>query len=71
MAPYYNPNVAVPQWDDDIPRVEARYGKDTANPEPPPTTPDDPGTPGTDDEEIFNVQCTRLQVKGYTLYKNN
>lgn len=26
MAPYYNPQVAVPQADDDIPRFQARYG---------------------------------------------
>ena len=67
MAPYYNPNVAVPQWDDDIPRAEARYGKDQAKPEPPKP---DPDTPGTDDEEVFHVQCKGLQVDGYTLFKN-
>jgi len=27
MAPYYNPMVAVPQADDDIPRIISRYGK--------------------------------------------
>jgi hypothetical protein len=70
MAPYYNPGVAVPQWDDDIPRAEARYGKDTAPqpPKPPKPPKPDPGTPGTDDEEIFHVQCKGLKVDGYTLF---
>lgn len=66
MAPYYNPSVAVPQFDDDIPRVEARYGKDQAKPDdpvkPPPTD--------TDDEEVFHVRCKNLQVEGYTLFAN-
>lgn len=35
MAPYYNPAVAVPQPNDDIPRFQARYGKRTT---PVPTT---------------------------------
>ena len=73
MAPYYNPSVAVPQWDDDIPRVQARYGKEQApapTPTPTPTPSPSPGTPGTDDEEIFNVRCKGLQVDGYTLFAN-
>lgn len=34
MAPTYNPRVAVPQANDDIPRFQARYGRRTS---PPPT----------------------------------
>jgi hypothetical protein len=68
MAPYYSPTVAVPQWDDDILRVQARYGKNTAAPLPPVTP--DPGTPTEDDEVVFNVRCKGLQVDGYTLFKN-
>ncbi len=32
MAPYYNQSVAVPQFEDDIPRVQALYGRDPARP---------------------------------------
>jgi hypothetical protein len=69
MAPYYSPGVAVPQQDDDIPRIQARYGKDQVIPTQPPTSPA-PGTPGKDDEEIFYVQCKGLRVEGYTLFAN-
>jgi hypothetical protein len=38
MAPYYNPAVATPQQNDDIPRFQARYGvRTTPAPEPAPT----------------------------------
>ena len=40
MAPYYNPQVAVPQQNDDVPRFQARYGVRPdgggGNPPPPP-----------------------------------
>lgn len=36
MAPYYNPAIAVPQENDDIPRFQSRYGKRTAPPSAPP-----------------------------------
>jgi hypothetical protein len=29
MAPYYNPFVAVPQGDNDIPRIQKLYGPNT------------------------------------------
>jgi hypothetical protein len=64
MAPYYNPRIAVPQWDDDIPRVEARYGKPTATPPSPTPTP-----PSGGGSETFNVTCKDLKVAGYTLFK--
>lgn len=41
MAPYYNPQVAVPQQNDDVPRFQARYGvrPDDGGGEPPPPPP--------------------------------
>ncbi len=37
MAPYYSPAVAVPQQNDDIARIQARYGVRTTPDTPPPT----------------------------------
>jgi hypothetical protein len=68
MAPYYNPQIAVPQWDDDIPRVESRYGKLISSPTPAPAP--TPPSGGGGGEEYFNVRCTKLEVAGYTLFKN-
>jgi len=64
MAPNYNPVVDVPQWNDDIPRMQARYGKPVAVP---PTAPTNPPTPGKD-EEIFHVECRDLRVRDYSLF---
>jgi hypothetical protein len=52
----------VPQWNDDIPRVQARYGQNTNGP----TTPVPPTTPPPAGEQ-FNVTCKSLQVQGYRL----
>jgi matrix metalloproteinase-14 (membrane-inserted) len=39
MAPYYNPSVAVPAANDDIPRFQARYGQKIGPPASPPPPP--------------------------------
>lgn len=40
MAPYYDPTVASPQANDDVPRAKARYGEPrNDSPSPPPTPP--------------------------------
>ena len=67
MAPYYNPNIAKPQWDDDIPRVQARYGPETA---PPPPDPDPGGGGNNGGGDVYTLRCRDLQVEGYTLFAN-
>jgi hypothetical protein len=67
MAPYYNVNVAVPQWNDDIPRAQARYGKDTANPGTP-TIPTIPTVPGGDGYVIRVSKSGVVTVDGYDLF---
>lgn len=61
MAPYYNPNVSRPQWNDDIPRIQARYPNPSG-----PVTPPTPPAPG---EETFVLRCRNLQVEGYNLLR--
>lgn len=60
MAPTYNSAVAVPQQDDDIPRIVARYGAEVApRPEDPPVVP----TPG---QYVIRVQG-EVSVDGHRL----
>lgn len=42
LAPFYNANIAKPQSNDDIPRIQEMYGKPKTNPVPPPTVPEPP-----------------------------
>lgn len=44
MAPYYNVNIGGPQDNDDVPRIQARYGPPNAAPPVPPTAPPSPPT---------------------------
>lgn len=61
MAPYYNPGIARPQADDDIPRAVARYGK------PENKTPTD----GNDEtQKQYVIRCSNLEVVGHTLFSN-
>lgn len=53
MAPHYNPAVGAPQWDDDIPQVQARYGPQLAALSLP--------------EETYTLCCSHLVVDGYQL----
>lgn len=45
MAPYYNPAVSIPQQNDDIPRLVARYGARQGTPQPPQPAPPQPPQP--------------------------
>lgn len=63
MAPTYNPGVAVPQWNDDIQRVIARYGEDVPATEPPKPDPQ----PGATDY-VINVRG-ELRIPGYRLVR--
>jgi hypothetical protein len=54
MAPYYNPTVDTPQWDDDIPRVQALYGRPVAQVKQPA-------------HETYTLHCTNLVVEGHKL----
>jgi len=58
MAPYYNVNISGPQGNDDVPRIQARYGPPDNVPPPtpvPPTVPVPPGptTPSTPGNKSF------------------
>ena len=65
MAPYYNPSVAVPQRDDDIPRIIQKYGKSSKATLPPSlgVLPTKGGT--------FHIKCSDLAVEGYELVRLN
>ena len=68
MAPYYSPGVTKPQENDDIPRIQKLYGKNTKpepTPEPTPDpTPDTPPKPGTNTVVIENVNMSQIKING-------
>jgi len=66
MAPYYNVAIAVPQAKDDVPRIQARYGKRVDAPPVVPPLP--PGGSGGGDGSRFTLTCSELVVEGYTLF---
>jgi len=45
MAPYYSAGITKPQFNDDITRIQALYGKKTTPPSPPPPPPPGPTPP--------------------------
>jgi hypothetical protein len=63
MAPYYNPSVAAPQLDDDIPRMIEKYGK-SRKVTLPPSLGVLPAKGGT-----FHIKCSDLAVEGYELVR--
>lgn len=63
MAPYYNANVSKPQSNDDIPRIQSKYGKPIIPP-PPVTPPTPPVTPVPDTLTINIEGKTTIQLDG-------
>jgi len=77
MAPFYSPNVDRPQQNDDIPRIQALYGKPVATPAPTPTpvpqptpvpTPNPIPQPGTTTINITG-SVTNISIPGYRVTK--
>lgn len=66
MAPYYSPNVGVPQSVDDIPRIQNLYGKGSVVPTPAPVP-----TPVPNGNLIIEVQgsVTSINIPGYRVTK--
>lgn len=73
MAPFYDPNVYLPQQNDDILRLQARYGKPvntvpTPIPVPVPTPTPTPVPGGNLNIEIQGT-ITGINIPGYVVYK--
>lgn len=66
MAPYYSVNIATPQANDDIPRIQKLYGIPKQEPKPP-TEPNLPDP--TNNEEIIIKLQGRVVIPGYKLTK--
>lgn len=70
MAPVYSPDVAVPQQDDDIPRLQRRYGLPSQQPQPAPTPAPVPVPPAAKELNIKLVgDIKSIEIDGYRLYK--
>jgi matrix metalloproteinase-14 (membrane-inserted) len=72
MAPFYSQAVDKPQKNDDIPRLQARYGKPKivmppVEPTPVPDTPDD--NPGDEVRIFLNLKTREIEIPGYRIYK--
>lgn len=69
MAPYYAPGISEPQDNDDIPRIQALYGKPVnSSPAPQPT----PTPTPTPDKKKLTIDITgdfAVQIPGYRLVK--
>jgi matrix metalloproteinase-14 (membrane-inserted) len=64
MAPFYSPNIEKPQQNDDIPRIQALYGKPTSVP--PPSTP----VPTPMNTTItINGKIDSISIPGYRVNK--
>ncbi len=70
MAPFYSPNVATPQLNDDIKRLQARYGKPQAVPTP---TPTDPPVSSDNPEEVTLTITGKIRdiqaSSGFRIYR--
>jgi len=62
MAPYYSPSIPKPQAQDDIPRIQALYGKPTTVPTNPPTNPT-PGTKYKVEIEVDSISAIKINGK--------
>lgn len=68
MAPYYSPAISKPQQNDDIPRIQALYGKPVAPvpiPDPTPIPNPVPGWPVT----VKVYQDGRIEIPGYSIIR--
>jgi matrix metalloproteinase-14 (membrane-inserted) len=71
MAPFYSPDIAKPQQNDDITRLQARYGKPRVNREPKPVptpvpTPTPTPTPEPKPGELhIIIQGDKITIPGY------
>lgn len=71
MAPFYSPDISKPQYNDDIARLQARYGKVDTTPTPVPEPEPEPTptpTPGPKKKIIIEVEG-EINIPGYILYK--
>lgn len=70
MAPYYNRNIAKPQSNDDIPRMQARYGKPVTGTTPTPT-PQPVPKPNNPKETIIRLtgDINKIDIEGYRIQK--
>ncbi len=74
MAPFYSPDVAKPQYDDDISRAISLYGKTQSSPTPTsPTGPVNPSIPPTSEADEIVIRLkgkgASVSVDGYRLSK--
>jgi matrix metalloproteinase-14 (membrane-inserted) len=66
MAPFYSPNISKPQLNDDIPRLQARYGPPLVVPVPTPTpTPTPAPTPTGLSVITFEGRPESITIPGY------
>ena len=64
MAPYYSPQVSLPQSNDDIPRFQSRYGKGSGVPTSPPASPPTTPTPSAPTVTLTTNGLVNLIVNG-------
>lgn len=73
MAPYYSPSIAVPQQNDDIPRLQTLYGKPVVTPVPDPEPePNDPPLPPPSETSIITLEVQdikKIEIPGYRITK--
>ncbi len=64
MAPFYSRAIAKPQMNDDIPRAQALYGKNTS-----PLPPKEEPEPLPDDEQMTIILRGKIEIPGYRVLK--
>lgn len=69
MAPYYSANIATPQTNDDIPRIQSLYGPATESPNPTPSPTPTPTPPNNPQDEIIIKLKGSVVIPGYRLTK--
>ncbi len=64
MAPYYSPEVVSPQQNDDIPRIQNLYGKNSDTPSPSPPSPSP-----TTEIKLTVKSIEKVEIPGYRIIK--